>query len=72
MNNDHQINKMFVAKIENMILENQFNDIEPLLIGLEEMLTMHRNMETDMFYPWFDESLGDREKENVIDNLKEI
>ena len=72
MNDDHQINKMFVAKIESMIAEDLFNDIQRLLTGLEEMLTMHRKMETDMFYPWFDESLGDGENENVIDKLKEI
>ena len=71
-NEHHQINKMFVIKIEKLISENRFNDIQHLLIGLEEMLTMHRKMETEMFYPWFDESLEDGEKDNVIDKLKEI
>ena len=72
MNDDHQINKMFVTKIENMISDKRFNDIQALIVGLEEMLTMHRKMETEMFYPWFDESLESSEKENVIDKLKEI
>ena len=38
MNDDHQINKMFVVKIESMIAEDLFSDIQRLITGLEEML----------------------------------
>jgi len=71
-NEHHQMNKMFIAKIENMLSDNRQNEIQPLMTGLEEMLTMHRKMETDIFYPWFDEILEGGDKENVIDKLKEI
>ena len=37
---------------------------------LEEMLGMHRNLETDVFYPWFDESLDLKERERVLKLLK--
>lgn len=71
-NEHHQMNKMFITKIENMLSENRLQDLQSLITGLEEMLTMHRQMETDIFYPWFDEILEDGEKETVVDKLREI
>lgn len=70
-NEHHQINKMFIAKIEGLLHDNLINGLQPLITGLEEMLTMHRKMETEIFYPWFDEVLENGEKDNIIDNFKE-
>jgi iron-sulfur cluster repair protein YtfE (RIC family) len=70
-NEHHQINKMFILKIDVLISDQRYKEILPLLTGLGEMLTMHRKMETDIFYPWFDESLEQDEKNHVIEKLKE-
>ncbi|MHC4207675.1 MAG: hemerythrin domain-containing protein [Planctomycetota bacterium] len=71
LKNEHiQIKNMFINKIEVILNEKKYSDITLLLIGLEEMLRMHRNMETDIFYPWFDDSLGVAEKERVLKILK--
>jgi hypothetical protein len=40
-------------------------------VGLEEMLSMHRNLETDIFYPWFDNSLDMAEREKVLKILRD-
>ena len=46
--------------------KDKFSEITLLLVGLEEMLRMHRNLETDIFYPWFDDSLDLKERERVL------
>ena len=71
LRNEHiQIKSMFISKIESMISKNNFSEITLLLVGLEEMLHMHRNLETDIFYPWFDDSLDLKERERVLKLLK--
>ena len=71
LRNEHNLIKsMFIKRIEVLLNEKKYSDIKILLIGLEEMLRMHRNIETDIFYPWFDDSLGMAEKERVLRRLK--
>jgi iron-sulfur cluster repair protein YtfE (RIC family) len=73
LKNEHnQIQNMFIEKIEKLITGKRFDEMKPMIVGLEEMLLMHRKMETDIFYPWFDVSLDIEEKKNVIKKLKEI
>jgi hemerythrin len=71
LKNEHvQINTMFMNKIETILIEKKYSEITFLAIGLEEMLTMHRNFETDIFYPWFDDSLDNAERQRVLNILK--
>ena len=60
---------MFINKIEALLSEKKYSEINLLLVGLEEMLTMHRSLETDIFYPWFDDSLEKAEREST-QNIK--
>ena len=69
--NEHiQIKTMFIGKIEHLLKEKNYSEILNLTVGLEEMLTMHRKYENDIFYPWFDESLDEVEKKKVLELLK--
>jgi len=71
LKNEHfQITSMFINKIEILLSEKRYNEIIILLVGLEEMLRMHRKLETDIFYPWFDETLDLGEKESILKQLK--
>ena len=71
LKNEHvQIKSMFINKIEKMLSEKNFPEILLLAVGLEEMLSMHRTLETDVFYPWFDESLDLIERDRVLKLLK--
>jgi len=71
LKNEHlQIKRMFIDKIEKLLSDKNFSEIQLLVVGLEEMLGMHRNLETDVFYPWFDESLELKERERVLKLLK--
>jgi len=71
LKNEHtQIKKMFIGKIEHLLKEKNYSEILNLTVGLEEMLTMHRKYENDIFYPWFDESLDEVEKKKVLELLK--
>jgi iron-sulfur cluster repair protein YtfE (RIC family) len=71
LKNEHtQIKKMFISKIERLVKEKNYSEILTLTIGLEEMLTMHRQYENDIFYPWFDDSLDEAEKKRVLSQLK--
>jgi iron-sulfur cluster repair protein YtfE (RIC family) len=71
LKNEHiQIDKMFISKIDKILPEKKYADISTLAIGLEEMLTMHRNYENDIFYPWFDDSLDELERVRVLKLLK--
>lgn len=63
--------KFFLNKINVKISEGRFDEIEMFIVGLEEMLRMHRNLETEIFYPWFDDSLDDAERERVIKKLRD-
>ena len=72
LRNEHlQIKRMFVNKIENMLSQKKYSEITFLLVGLKEMLHMHRNLETDIFYPWFDDSLDLKERERVLKLLQD-
>jgi regulator of cell morphogenesis and NO signaling len=65
-NEHYQIKKMFLSKLETLIAGQKFSEIAVILTGLSEMLTMHRQMENDIFYPWLDAAPGGEEKENII------
>ena len=72
LRNEHvQIKKIFLNKIDVKISEGKFDEIKMFIVGLEEMLRMHRNLETEIFYPWFDDSLDDAERERVIKKLRD-
>jgi iron-sulfur cluster repair protein YtfE (RIC family) len=72
LKNEHiQIKSMFIDKIETMLIEKKYSEITLLSVGLEEMLSMHRNLETDIFYPWFDNSLDIVERKRVLNLLKD-
>ena len=71
LKNEHiQIKSMFIDKIEAMLIEKKYSEITLLTVGLEEMLSIHRNLETDIFYPWFDNSLDMVERKRVLKILK--
>jgi iron-sulfur cluster repair protein YtfE (RIC family) len=71
LKNEHlQINTMFISKIELMLSESNYPEIALLAVGLEEMLSMHRQYENDIFYPWFDDSLDEAERIRVLKLLK--
>jgi iron-sulfur cluster repair protein YtfE (RIC family) len=71
LRNEHdQIKKLFLNKIDEKIAEGKFDEIKKFIVGLEEMLKMHRNLETEIFYPWFDDTLDYAERERVILELK--
>ncbi len=71
LKNEHiQIKTMFIGKIEHLLKEKNYPEILNLAVGLEEMLTMHRKYENDIFYPWFDESLDEEERKKVLNKLK--
>jgi iron-sulfur cluster repair protein YtfE (RIC family) len=71
LKNEHlQIKTMFISKIETLLSENNYSEIALLAVGLEEMLSMHRQYENDIFYPWFDESLDEAERARVLELLK--
>lgn len=73
LGNEHtQIRKIFLDKIDDKIANGKFDEIKKFIVGLEEMLKMHRNLETEIFYPWFDDSLDSDERERVIKKLKSI
>jgi hypothetical protein len=48
----------------------RYSEITLLIVGFEEMLSMHRNLETDVFYPWFDNFLDMAERERVLKILR--
>jgi regulator of cell morphogenesis and NO signaling len=71
LRNEHtQIKKIFLNKIDEKIAEGKFNEIKKFIVGLEEMLKMHRDLETEIFYPWFDDTLENIERERIIMELK--
>ena len=67
-----QMRIMFIHKIEKLIKTSRYKDLEPVIIGLDEMLTMHKQMEVDIFYPWFNEILSTREVDIIVDDFKEM
>ena len=71
LKNEHiQIKTIFISKIEKMLSEKNYTEIANLAVGLEEMLSMHRQYENDIFYPWFDDSLDEIERIRVLKILK--
>ena len=71
LRNEHaQIKKIFLNKIDEKIAQGKFNEIKKFMVGLEEMLKMHRNLETELFYPWFDDTLDKVRRERIITELK--
>jgi iron-sulfur cluster repair protein YtfE (RIC family) len=71
LRNEHvQIKGMFINKIDALLSDKKYSEIMLLLVGLEEMLTMHRSLETDIFYPWFDDSLEEAERKRVLKLLR--
>ena len=72
LKNEHeQIMKMYIDRIDILLKERQFTEISKMIIGLEEMLLMHRQMETEIFYPWFDHKLTQSEHEDLIYKLRQ-
>jgi hemerythrin-like domain-containing protein len=72
LKNEHnQIKTMFIDKIEEMLAQRKYSEISILAVGLEELLTMHRKFETDVFYPWFDDKLEETERVRLLKLLKE-
>ena len=71
MSEHSQIKTMFISKIEMMLSENKYTDIALLALGLEELLSMHRQYENDIFYPCFDDSLDESERMRVLKLLKD-
>jgi iron-sulfur cluster repair protein YtfE (RIC family) len=71
LKNEHnQIITMFIDKIEALLTQKKYSEISTLAVGLEEMLTMHRKYENDIFYPWFDDKLEEIERVRLLKLLK--
>jgi len=70
LKNEHlQINTMFINKIHANLTTKNYSEITVLALGLNEILSMHRKMENDIFYPWFDDSLDDAARLRVLELL---
>ena len=61
---------MFINKIHANLTTKNYSEITVLALGLNEILSMHRKMENDIFYPWFDDSLDDAARMRVLERWK--
>jgi len=65
-------------QIQNLLNENIKTQIETTstnkkvntLSELIEILRMHKEMEQDIFYPWFEQNLNEYERNQLIEQLK--
>lgn len=68
---EHQhIQNVLIEDIEKQINSTSTPDAANTLSGLIEILQMHKEMEQDIFYPWFEKNLNGHEINQLVERLK--
>lgn len=71
MRMEHAEIKRFLQEIDTA-LQAKSARTEELERGLVEVLTAHNQKEENILYPWIDETLDEREREEVFDQMKSL
>ncbi len=71
MRMEHRTIKEFLEKIHHA-LTNDSVQTEDLENDLLDVLTEHNNKEENILYPWIDESLSEKEKEETFTQMKNL
>jgi len=67
-----QIQKLLNENIKTQIETTSTNKKVNTLSELIEILRMHKEMEQDIFYPWFEKNLNGQKRNQLIEQLKNI
>lgn len=68
---EHRKIKDFLEKIHDKIVKGDIK-VESLENGLIEVLTDHNNKEEDILYPWIDNSVSEKEREEAFTKMKNL
>jgi hypothetical protein len=61
-----------LENIEKRLNTDANTNVKSLLYGLGEILGMHKDMEHEVFYPWFEKNLKDEDIKILISWMKKI
>ena len=68
---EHQhIQNVFIRNIEKQLNSDSMPDALNTLSALIEILQLHKEMEQDIFYPWFEKNLHEHKMDQMIEIMK--